>query len=67
MVKSSSKKRVDKNRIGINTIGIDKCDVELTKIGTDKMVLTPRLSATLIPLIHLIAFKLNNSYKWLVS
>jgi len=38
---------------GIDTIGIDKFDVELT--------------TTLIPLIHLIAFILNNSSTWLVS
>ena len=32
-----------------------------------KLELTPCLFATLIPLIHLIAFTLNNSYSWLVS
>ena len=39
--------------------------LELSGIG--KMELIPSLSDTLIPLIHLIAFKLNNSYTWLVS
>ena len=65
MVKNSKeKKSIGKN--GTGTIGIDQFDVDLTKWNWVELELT-KWSATLISLIHLIAFILNNNYIWLVS